>query len=666
MSDENIKKDKQDNIPLNPSLLTLETKNGDKNSISTDASKERKDYDKLEMKKYHRVRFSSNVHYASIANSMMANGREKRETAIEELSDIENSGQTDAYDNLKKYLITRNRNYKPHIVDPEILECPTNNTKAGCNQLHIRWILSRFINHIVVRLFLIMLLILDMALIIYSLNLDSDHDDVMASLKDKTILVPIAYTDLAISVIFFVEVGIRMTAMTPKIYFSKRYWYNTLDSLFVLLSCIFSVVEVVFLARDIKTIRFVGLSTSLRIVRMAKFIRIVRIYFEHHSLKRALRQTVRQNKKGYSEGEHNLDLTYVTKKIIATSFPSEGFRSCYRNNIIDVARFLDEKHGIEKFGEHRFWVYNLCSEMTYDETVFHDQVRRVCIPDHNVPTVAQMIAFVEEANKWLEENEDNVVVIHCKGGKGRTGTMICILNLYRGIFRDAETSLSYFGDRRTDERVDDKFQGVETASQIRYVSYYEKLMRSQGKFPWMPENWAELKVPDIVPLKIVKICITGINSVGEGNGTDLTIIVQQGTKISDILYEGLIRNEYSKKSKTKVAPNSSSTKSCSQYCDSKYFEDQDYLEIDMKNCPSVSEDVRIKFQSSSSKVKNGYEWCAFYFWFHTSFLEKNSDNLVYLKLKREEIDNPHKPKRWKELGGIYPENFCIELVFEKS
>ena len=665
MSEENIKKDKKDSIPQNPSLLIQETKIGDKQSVSTDASKGRMVKEvKLEIKKYHRVKFSSNVYYASIANSVMANDREQRETAIEKTSNIEKPRQTDAYDNLKKYLITKNRNYKPHIVDPEILECPTNSTKAGCNKLHIRWILSRFINHIVVRLFLIILLILDMALIIYSLTLHSGHD--MRALKDKTILLPIAYTDLAISVIFFVEVGIRMTAMTFRIYFSQRYWYNILDSLFVLLSFMFSVVEVVLLAQDVDTLRFGGLTTTLRAVRVVKFIRIVRIYFEHHSIKRALRQTVRQNKKGYNEGEHNLDLTYVTKKIIATSFPSEGFMSCYRNNIIDVARFLDEKHGIEKFGEHRFWVYNLCSEMSYDETVFHDQVRRVCIPDHNVPTVAQMIAFVEEANKWLEENEDNVVVIHCKGGKGRTGTMICILNLYRGIFRDAETSLSYFGDRRTDERVDDKFQGVETASQIRYVSYYEKLMRSQGKFPWMPENWAELKVPDIVHLKIVKICITGINSVGEGNGTDLTIIVQLGNNISDILYEGLIRNEYSKKSKTKDAPYSSSTKAFNQYCDSKYFENQDYLEINMNNCPLVSEDVRIKFQSSSNKVKNGYEWCAFYFWFHTSFLEKNSENLVYLKLKREEIDNPHKPKRWKELGGIYPENFCIELFFEKS
>ena len=97
------------------------------------------------------------------------------------------------------------------------------------------------------------------------------------------------------------------------------------------------------------------------------------------------------------EGEHNLDLTYITKKIIATSFPSEGFRAFYRNNISDVARYLDEKHGFKKYdGVHRYWVYNLCSEITYDEEQFHNQVRRVCIPDHNVPTVKQMIDFVSE------------------------------------------------------------------------------------------------------------------------------------------------------------------------------------------------------------------------------------------------------------------------------
>ena len=120
--------------------------------------------------------------------------------------------------------------------------------------------------------------------------------------------------------------------------------------------------------------------------------------------------------------------------------------------------------------------------------------------------------------------------------------MICILNLYEGIFKDAESSLSYFGDRRTDTRVDQKFQvwlnnewlvcilfnfyvfleivfdlsicchllqGVETASQIRYVTYYEKLLQRQGKFFWTTDAWAEIKCPDVVRLKMNKIRITG-------------------------------------------------------------------------------------------------------------------------------------------------------------
>ena len=84
-------------------------------------------------------------------------------------------------------------------------------------------------------------------------------------------------------------------------------------------------------------------------------------------------------------------MVYVTKHVIAMSFPSEGCRAWYRNNIKDVAKFLDEKHGAD-----RYRVYNLCSEITYDEEKFHNQVKRVLIPDHNVPTLKQMIDFVYE------------------------------------------------------------------------------------------------------------------------------------------------------------------------------------------------------------------------------------------------------------------------------
>jgi hypothetical protein len=39
-------------------------------------------------------------------------------------------------------------------------------------------------------------------------------------------------------------------------------------------------------------------------------------------------------------------------------------------------------------------------------------------------------AFCAEASAWLAAHPENVVVVHCKAGKGRTGLMLCCLMLH--------------------------------------------------------------------------------------------------------------------------------------------------------------------------------------------------------------------------------------------
>lgn len=49
-----------------------------------------------------------------------------------------------------------------------------------------------------------------------------------------------------------------------------------------------------------------------------------------------------------------------------------------------------------------------------------------------------MIDFCIKVRKWLSEKDDHVIAVHCKGGKGRTGTMICTWLVDCDMFTEAE------------------------------------------------------------------------------------------------------------------------------------------------------------------------------------------------------------------------------------
>ena len=57
-----------------------------------------------------------------------------------------------------------------------------------------------------------------------------------------------------------------------------------------------------------------------------------------------LREIVSGKKNRLKEKNYNLDLTYITPRIIAMSYPASGFESLYRNPISKVSKFLNENH----------------------------------------------------------------------------------------------------------------------------------------------------------------------------------------------------------------------------------------------------------------------------------------------------------------------------------
>ena len=155
-----------------------------------------------------------------------------------------------------------------------------------------------------------------------------------------------------------------------------------------------------------------------------------------------IRNQVSQTRIRYKDDEYDLDLTYITPKIMAMSFPAEAFvQKLYRNNIEVVAKFLEEKHA----GNYR--IYNLTGK-DYDMTAFKKKVVTYQWEDHHSPTLYLLSQCCQDIHDFLEENRNNVIIVHCNAGKGRTGTLIACYLLFCGFCDTARDALAYYGFKR--------------------------------------------------------------------------------------------------------------------------------------------------------------------------------------------------------------------------
>ena len=183
-----------------------------------------------------------------------------------------------------------------------------------------------------------------------------------------------------------------------------------------------------------------------------------------------IKRLVSKQKRRFQDSDFDLDMSYITEKVIAMGFPSTGVEKIYRNSLSDIIKFFHARHN------DQVKIYNLCLEKDriYNKNLFpNSKVGLFPAMDHNPCPIKLILEFCIDICLYLTKNPNGVAAVHCKAGKGRTGVMICSYLIFSGLCKTSEKAFRYYARIRTKNNT-----GVTIPSQRRYIKYFETFLEA--------------------------------------------------------------------------------------------------------------------------------------------------------------------------------------------
>ena len=190
-----------------------------------------------------------------------------------------------------------------------------------------------------------------------------------------------------------------------------------------------------------------------------------------------LKRLVSKQKRRLQDEKFDLDMSYITERVIAMGFPSIGCETIYRNSLTDVVDFFHTKHN------DKVKIYNLCLEKDriYNKNLFvNSSVGLFPATDHNPCPIKLILEFCIDICLYLLKNPNSVAAVHCKAGKGRTGVMICSYLVFSHLCESSEKAFRYYARIRTKNNT-----GVTIPSQKRYIKYFETFLQANFCPPYI-------------------------------------------------------------------------------------------------------------------------------------------------------------------------------------
>jgi len=303
---------------------------------------------------------------------------------------------------------------------------------------------------------------------------------------------------------------------------------------------------------------------------------------------------------------------------VVTSGPSSVWpKKAYRNPVNHLVAFLDKKHGEE-------WaIFEFRAEGTgYPDEEVYNRVHHFPWPDHHPPPFAIIPNLMAAMRNWLqedakEEGKQRVAVVHCKAGKGRSGTVACSYLISQEAWR-MEDALKRFTLRRMRNGFGD---GVSIPSQLRWVRYVDKWTNKMNKrYIERPMEVVEVHVWGL--RSGVKVCVEGFVEDGKRIMNFHTFTRDEKTNV-DADFNSVSEIDPLAESQTEnlVSPNNAASSSKTQLSTAEKEGIQNVILRPSKPIRLPTSDVNIDFERRN---KSGYTGFAMvtslaHVWFNAYF-----------------------------------------------
>ncbi|KAH6600971.1 hypothetical protein BASA50_001976 [Batrachochytrium salamandrivorans] len=195
-----------------------------------------------------------------------------------------------------------------------------------------------------------------------------------------------------------------------------------------------------------------------------------------------------------------IDVRRITNRVIAAGLPCQLPSSIplHKNNISDLSQFLDTRY------PGRYMIWNLAGDTShgsYNTERFQNRVIAFPLSKAFHLNIKSILDFCRSVHAWLSLDPENVAVVHCTNGIGRTGLAISSYLRFSEIIPDVKEAFGYFAYRRMSGNMT-----WATVSLVRYVDYINHVMNLGGC------------LPHPYPIRLHHIAINGIPNF-DGNGS---------------------------------------------------------------------------------------------------------------------------------------------------